>query len=121
MGQTGLELWKSLCSEYLKRQLKVEYEALKELKINYLSSYRDEGKTFFHKKITWEGAMDICSGIGIGFSDSMILNALQCSSFPFSISLDTDMAFSVLGNSSLKDIVMPDGIIETNEALSELV
>ena len=120
-GEVGLEFWKYLCNEYLKRQLKLEYEVLGKLKINYLSSYSDEGKCFFHKGITWEGAMDICSGIGAGFSDSMILNALQCSSFPFSISLDTDMAFSVLGNSSLKDIVMPDGIIEKNEALSRIL
>ena len=48
---------------------------------------------------------------GAGFSDSMILNALQCSTLPFAVSLDSDLAYSVMANPSLKDVLMPDELI----------
>ncbi|MCY4644520.1 MAG: hypothetical protein OXB88_07870 [Bacteriovoracales bacterium] len=70
-------------SEKLKNQLPIEYRSLETLKINYLSKYQDDGKEFFNKKISWDKAMDICSDMGIGFSDAMILNALQSSTLPF--------------------------------------
>lgn len=42
----------------------------------------------------------------------MILNALQCTNLPFSISLDSDLAFSVMANSNLKDVLMPDALVD---------
>ena len=121
LGKSGLEFWKAICDEYVRPRIKIEYNAIEKLNINYLSIYDEEMKRFFRQKITWDNAMEICSDMAIGFSDSMILNALESTTFPFAITLDTDMAFAVLGNSSLKDIVMPDGIIEKNEALSKLL
>ena len=78
------------------------------------------GKSF-QKEVTWEGAIDVCSGMGIGFSDSMIINALRFSSFPFAVTLDADMAFAVWADKSLKDIVIPDGLIKGNKSLSKLL
>jgi len=69
-------------------------------------------KKLSSKKITWENAISICSDIGAGFSDSMILNALQCTTLPFAISLDSDLAYSVMSNPSLKDVLMPDEVVE---------
>ena len=111
MGKVGWKSWKNLCRIYLRKQLQSEHRALENLKINYLSKHRDNGKEFFRQNPSWENAIEICSNMGIGFSDSMILNALQSSIFPFAITLDSDMAFAVSGNPELKDIVIPDDIV----------
>lgn len=111
-GNAGMELWKALCSVYLRKPLEVEYKALEKLKITYLSMYNDDQKAIFDKKITWENAISICSDIGAGFSDSMILNALQCTTLPFAVSLDSDLAYSVMANPSLKDVLMPDELAD---------
>ena len=111
-GNAGMELWKTLCSVYLRKPLELEYKSLEKLKITYLSMYNDEQKAIFDKKITWENAISICSDIGAGFSDSMILNALQCTSLPFAISLDSDLAYSAMANLSLKDVLMPDELVD---------
>ena len=111
-GPIGMKLWIAMCDLYLKLQLNIEFKALEKLNITYLSMYNDDQKEIFYKKITWEDAIGICSNIGAGFSDSMILNALQCTTLPFAISLDSDLAYSVIANSSLKDVVMPDEIVD---------
>ncbi len=111
-GSAGTKLWQTLCDIYLRKQLQIEYKALQKLNVNYLSSYKEEMVDLFHKKITWESAIDICSDVGVGFSDAMILNALQSTHLPFSISLDMDMADAVRANSNLKDVVMPDDLVD---------
>ncbi len=42
----------------------------------------------------------------------MILNALDATDFLFAISMDTDMAYAVMGNPNLKDVVMPDDVVD---------
>jgi hypothetical protein len=73
-----MALWKFLCEKYLKRQLHEEYKALNKLNVNYLSSYKDDVKEFFKRKITWEEAIDLCTDMGTGFSDAMILKMWSC-------------------------------------------
>lgn len=111
-GNAGMELWKALCNVYLRKPLEVEYKSLEKLKITYLSMYNVDQKDIFDKKITWENAISICSDIGAGFSDSMILNVLQCTTLPFAISLDSDLAYSVMANPHSKDVLIPDEIAE---------
>lgn len=111
-GPVGIKLWKAICEEFLVKQLHVEYKVLQKLDVNYLSTYKDDVKEFFKRKITWEEAIDLCTDMGIGFSDAMILNALEATDLPFAISMDTDMAYAVMGNPNLKDVVMPDEIVE---------
>jgi len=111
-GPIGMKLWKTLCDIYLRKQLQLEYKALQKLNVNYLSSYKTEMEDLFHQNITWESAIDICTDVGVGFSDAMILNALQSTHLPFSISLDMDIADAVRGKSSLKDVVMPDELVD---------
>jgi len=111
-GKVGIRLWKIICETYLKKQLQMEFKALERLNVSYLSSYKEDQKEIFTKKITWEEAIELCTDVGIGFSDSMILNALQCTHLPFGITLDSDMAYAVMGNPSLKDVVMPDELID---------
>lgn len=111
-GNAGMELWKGLCDLYLRKPLEMEYKALDKLRINYLSMYNDDQKELFSKKITWEEAISICSDVGAGFSDAMILNALQCTNLLFLISLDSDLAYSVMGNPVTKDVIMPDELVD---------
>lgn len=40
----------------------------------------------------------------------MILNAFQCSRFPFIVSADFDLGYAALASKILKDVVMPDRI-----------
>jgi hypothetical protein len=108
----GINLWKFLCEKYLKKQLLNEYKELKKLNINYLSTYKDDVKEHFKRKITWEEAIELCTDMGIGFSDAMILNALESTDLPFAITMDTDMAYAIMGNPNLKDIIMPDDIVD---------
>jgi len=61
--------------------------------------------------MTWNDAIEICFDIGVGFSDAMILNALQCTTLPFAVCLDSDLAYSVVANPALKDVIMPDEIV----------
>ena len=51
----------------------------------------------------------------------MILNALQSTNLQFAISLDSDIAYSVIANPALKDIVMPDEIVNKFDFLKSLV
>lgn len=111
-GKAGINLWKGLCDYYLKKQLQMEFSALEKLNVTYLSMYKDDMRELFTKKITWEEAIDVCTDIGAGFSDSMILNALQCTTLPFAVSLDSDLAYSVMASPTLKDVVMPDEIVD---------
>ena len=111
-GNTGMELWKVLCNAYLRMPLSVEFKSLEKLKIIYLSMYNEDQKQIFERNITWENAISICSDIGAGFSDSMILNALQCTNLPFALSLDSDLAYTVMANNDLKDVLMPDELAD---------
>ena len=120
-GSKGLSMWNSLCNTFLYPKLYEEYQSLQKLNVKYLSSYKDEQRHLFSQKITWESAIDICATTCVGFSDAMILNALQASKFQFVISLDSDIAYAVLSDSSLKDVVMPDGLISENNELQKLV
>lgn len=120
-GFAGLELWKAMCEIYLKNQLLAEFKNLHELNVEYISSRKEEMARFFVGDILWEGAIDICGIIGAGFSDSMIINALQCSTFPFAITLDSDLAFAAIANQDLKDVVMPDELIDSNDGLIKLL
>lgn len=108
----GVALWKFLCEHYLKRQLHTEYNAIQKINVNYLSTYKEDVKEIFKRRITWEEAIDLCTDMGVGFSDAMILNALESTDLPFAISMDTDMAYAVIGNPLLKDVVMPDEIVD---------
>jgi len=120
-GVVGKNLWKELCDFSLMKKLQEEYENLENLGVKYISPNDKDQKEFFIKEMTWAGAVKICAETCAGFSDSMILNALESTSFQFAVSLDSDIAFAVLSNSTMKDVVMPDDLIDSSEALSALV
>ena len=67
-------------------------------------------KELFHSKIDWPDAKRIAETTCLGLSDAMIVNAFQCSRFPFIVSSDFDIGYAVLASKDLKDVVMPDSV-----------
>lgn len=119
-GEKGLALWNSLCEAFLGEKLEEEYQNLGTLDIKYISIHEESQKSFFTKKIEWSDAIAICAQTCVGFSDAMILNALQATRFPFVISLDIDLGYAVLSDRSIKDVVMPDDLIDDTSELAKL-
>ena len=109
-----MKLWKTFCNKYLKDSLKAAYKELNKLDIKYLSIHDSETKRFFQKEVEWIEAIDVCSNVGIGFSDAMILNTLQSTRFFFVVTIDFDMVYTTISDNSLKDIVVPDGMVSSN-------
>jgi hypothetical protein len=120
-GVAGQKAWVGLCEEFLAKKLQQEYENLGRLGVQYISPNDKKQNELFIKDMTWENAINICTETCAGFSDSMILNALESTSFPFAVSLDSDIAFAVLSNSTMKDVVMPDDLIDSSDALRKLI
>lgn len=119
-GEAGKKLWIYLCEAFVAGKLQLEFENLEKLNVKYISPNDKDQMELFIKEMTWANAINICSETCAGFSDSMILNALECTSFQFAVSLDSDIAFAVLSNSTMKDVIMPDDLIDSSEALSKL-
>lgn len=120
-GDVGKKTWVRLCDIFLVGKLQKEYENLAKMGVSYISPNDKSQSEFFQKEMTWENAINICSETCAGFSDTMILNALESTTFPFAVSLDSDIAFAVLSNSTMKDVVMPDDLIDSSDALRKLI
>jgi len=76
---------------------------------SYISQHEESQKPLFSKKIDWPDARSVSETSGLGLSDSMILNALNCSRFAFAISTDFALGYAVLAAAGgTKDVVMPD-------------
>lgn len=120
-SEVGKKLWISLCDIFLAKKLQQEYVRLESLGVKYISPNDKNQSELFTKEMTWKNAINICSETCAGFSDSMILNALESTSFQFAVSLDSDIAFAVLSNSTIKDVIMPDDLIDSSDALRKLI
>jgi hypothetical protein len=103
------DTWKAICNIFLAGKIKAIDEELQKVKITYVSQHEESQKEFFVRKIDWPDARQISEETCLGISDSMILNALQCSHFPFVVSADSDFAFAALSSKNMKDIIMPEG------------
>jgi hypothetical protein len=107
-GQIG---WVEICKEYLSGQLLNAWETVSEsLQLNYLEMRTGESDKYFLKPLEWETMYSISEETCLGSSDSMILNVLNSSVFPFAISADYDMAYGVLKSSGDKTILVPDAL-----------
>ncbi|MGK5086531.1 hypothetical protein WDW86_03140 [Bdellovibrionota bacterium FG-2] len=104
-GQLG---WLELCADFLSGRLQELADDLQNSGIEYVSQHDRSQSHLFHTKIDWPNAMGISEKTGASFSDSMILNAFQCSHCPFIVSMDFDVGYAVLADSRLKDAVVPD-------------
>lgn len=108
-GNTG---WLGLCEKVLGRQLDAAEHNLKSLGVEYISQHEASQKALFRTKIDWPDAKRIAEATCLGLSDAMILNAFQCSRFPFIVSTDFDIGYAVLASKDMKDVVMPDSVVK---------
>lgn len=107
-GQIG---WVELCKEYLEGQLLKAWDILSEsLQLNYIEMRTGESDKYFAKSLEWEKLYSVSEETCLSSSDSMILNVLNSSIFPFVISADYDMAYGVLKNQENKSILVPDAL-----------
>ena len=100
----------TLCEDFLERRLDEFEDHLAAYGIEYISQHEPTQKELFQKKIDWPDAKRIAESTCLGLSDSMIINAFQCSRFPFVVSSDFDLGYAVLASKELKDVVMPDSV-----------
>ena len=104
-GKVG---WLEICETFLAGRLHAMDQELLDTGVEYVSQHDPSQAPLFHTKIDWPDAMDISEKSGASFSDSMIMNAFQCSHCPFIVSMDFDVGYAVLADSRMKDAVMPD-------------
>jgi len=102
--------WLALCDEFLVQQLDLIESDLADFGIEYISQHMPEQEGLFSKKIEWFDAKTISETTCLSLSDAMILNAFQCSRFPFMVSADFDIGYAVLASKEMKDVVMPDSV-----------
>ena len=106
-GQAG---WLEICKGLLSGRLDEAEKELEKFGVHYISQHEPLQTEYFHKKIDWPEAKRIAEFTCLGLSDAMILNALQCSRFPFLVSTDFDIGYAVLASKDLKDVIVPDGV-----------
>ena len=106
-GNSG---WLALCDEFLRFRLNLTEAALHDFGVEYISQHESTQMAFFNERIEWSNAKKISEATCLSLSDSMILNAFQCSHFPFIVSSDFDIGYAVLSSKDLKDVVMPDSV-----------
>lgn len=102
--------WLALCREYLDKKFDLAEENLVNLGVEYISQHEPTQQKLFHTKIDWPDAKRISEATCLGLSDAMIINAFQCSRFPFIVSSDFDIGYAVLASKEMKDVVMPDSV-----------
>ena len=61
-------------------------------------------------QIGWEKMYSISEATCISSNDSMLVNVLRCSKFPFIVSADLDIAYSLLADSNDKTALIPDNL-----------
>ena len=99
-----------MCDLFLSGRLQELEQDLRDSGVEYVSQHEPSQTKLFHSKIDWPDAMVISEKTGVSFSDSMILNAFQCSKCPFIVSMDFDIGYAVLSDPKMKDAVIPDRI-----------
>lgn len=107
-GQIG---WVQLCREYLADQLLQAWNILVEdLKLNYLDMRSENIPDLIPEKLEWEKMYSISETTCLSSSDSMLVNVLRCSNFPFIVSADFDIAYSLLADGGDKTVLIPDNL-----------
>lgn len=107
--QSGKDGWLELCTEFFGGKLQSAWDQLADdLVINYIDMQDVETQKLFHDKVSWDKMCKISEISCLGSSDSMILNALNCSTLDFLVSADFDLAYAVMVGSTEKTVLVPD-------------
>ena len=105
-GQVG---WVELCREYHSDQLLQAWNVLVEgLSLNYLDMRGENISDLIPEKLAWNKMYLISENTAPSSSDSMLVNVLHCSKFPFIVSANFDIAYSLLADPSEKTAFIPD-------------
>jgi hypothetical protein len=109
--QSGHIGWVQLCHEYLDGQLLDAWNILVDkLRLNYPDMRSDDISELIPDKLTWEKMYTISEKTCLSSSDSMLVNVLHSSNFPFIVSADFDIAYSALADSGNKTTLIPDNL-----------
>lgn len=107
----GKDGWLELCKEFFEGKFTSEWHNLSEnLNINYMDMQDPEIQILFHDRMTWDKMCRISEFSCLGSSDSMILNALNCSKLDFLVSADFDIAYAAMVGSTDKTVFVPDSL-----------
>ncbi len=107
-GQIG---WIQLCDEYLSEKLLAAWNKIQEeLSLNHIAFRGEELAPYMNEKVQWHKMYAISEQTALSSSDSMLVNVLNCSKFPFIVSADFDIAYSVLASKNDKTALVPDNL-----------
>jgi predicted nucleic acid-binding protein len=110
-NQSGQVGWIEFCNEFLKNRLLTAWNDLVELlELNYVDMRADGTPLLFRKELQWDEMYKISEQSALGSNDSMILNLLNSSVFPFVITSDFDLAYGVLASTQDKVAFVPDNL-----------
>jgi len=103
--------WMKICEEYLSGKLLEAWNLLVEgMSLNYLDTRSESVAAYMSHSLSWEHMYSISENTALSSSDSMILNTLCSSKFPFVVSADFDLAYAMLADSSDKTVLLPDNL-----------
>lgn len=107
-GQIG---WVEFCGEFLSGRLLSAWTVLVEnLQLNYLDVRSNQDLSYFEKPLAWERMYSISEATCLSASDSMLVNVLLSSTFPFIVSADYDISYAVLASELPKTALLPDSL-----------
>jgi len=110
-AQSGKSGWVEICGFYLSGKMDEYWALLLEgLGINHIDLSKPEIQKLITSKVRWTEMARISEETCLGTSDSMILNMLKSSVFPFVVSGDYDMAYAILLDETKKAILIPDSL-----------
>ena len=109
--QSGKIGWIELCNEFLQNKLLNAWNEIEsELCLNYVDMRDQDTHRLFESELDWKNMYRLSEMTALGSNDSMILNVLESSSFPFVLSADYDLAYGVIYSASDKVILVPDSL-----------
>lgn len=107
-GQIG---WVEFCKEFLAGRLATIWQDLvDDLSLNYIEMRSDDARALFEKDLRWESMYRLVEESALGSQDAMILNLLDCSVFPFVVTMDFDLAYGVMLSTKDKTALVPDNL-----------
>lgn len=102
------DLWTHLCSDSLGNRLESAWDSVLTKTRSQYVGLGAGVPTMMQRKPEWKDTYSIIEHSGLGGSDAMILNFLECSRLPFVLSCDFDLAYAALRGGVSKTVLIPD-------------
>ncbi len=113
---SGRNAWDILCQDFFEPQLTpVWNEAGKQFRIVELKTRADDKSPIVLKNPDWDDAVKLMGKYCLGSTDAMIVNMFLCSSIPFLLTADFEMARAAkIEAKNTKSIFVPNSLLELN-------